>query len=136
MSANSETDTLNSICRQAKIEGKLSGKSLTVLYELFNQRFTKALDALKENRVKKYVFKPSGRTIWIVVGRERDYLIIPEAEFCTCDDFYFRVMDKKVHLCYHLIAQKIARNLAWFDALEENDELHNTLMSEWTKPTA
>jgi predicted nucleic acid-binding Zn finger protein len=136
MSINSEIDTLNSICRQAKLEGKLSGKSLTVLYELFNQRFTKALDALKENRVKKYVFKPSGRTIWIVVGRERDYLIIPEAEFCTCDDFYFRVMDKKIHLCYHLIAQKIAHNLSWFDALEETDELHNTLMSEWTKPTA
>ena len=114
----------------------MSGKNLTVLYELFSQRFTKALDALKENRVKKYVFKPSGRTVWIVIGRERDYLIIPEAEFCTCDDFYFRVMDKKIHLCYHLIAQKIARNLVWYENLEETDELHDTLMNEWIKPTA
>jgi len=136
MSDNSEIETLNSICRQAKSEGKLSGKNLTVLYELFSQRFTKALDALKENRVKKYVFKPSGRTVWIVIGRERDYLIIPEAEFCTCDDFYFRVMDKKIHLCYHLIAQKIARNLVWYENLEETDELHDTLMNEWIKPTA
>jgi len=136
MSDNSEIETLNSICRQAKSEGKLSGKNLSVLYELFSQRFTKALDALKENRVKKYVFKPSGRTVWIVIGRERDYLIIPEAEFCTCDDFYFRVMDKKIHLCYHLIAQKIARNLAWYENLEETDELHDTLMNEWIKPTA
>ncbi len=135
MSDVSEIDTLNSICRQAKSEGKLSGKNLTALYELFSQRFTKALDALNENRVKKYVFKPSGRTTWIVIGRERDYLIIPEAEFCTCDDFYFRVMDKKVHLCYHLIAQKIARNLLWYETLEETDELHDTLMNEWKKPT-
>jgi predicted nucleic acid-binding Zn finger protein len=133
---NNEIDTLNAICRTAKQEGKLSGKNLTVLYELFGQRFTKALEALKENRVKKYAFKPSNRTVWIVVGRERDYLIMPEAEFCTCDDFYFRVLDRKVHLCYHLIAQKIARNLGWFEAFEENDELYASLMGEWKKSTA
>jgi predicted nucleic acid-binding Zn finger protein len=133
---NNEIDILNKICRTAKTEGKLSGKNLTALYDLFGQRFTKALDALKENRVKKYTFKPSSRTVWIVIGRERDYLIMPEAEFCTCDDFYFRVLDKKVHLCYHLIAQKIARNLGWYETIEENDEPYETLMSEWKKPTA
>lgn len=136
MNENSETETLNTICRQAKTEDKLSGKNLTALYDLFGQRFTKALNALKENRVKKYTFKPSGKTVWIVIGRERDYLIIPEAEFCTCDDFYFRVLDKKIHLCYHLIAQKIARNLGWYETLEETDELYKTLMNEWKKATA
>jgi predicted nucleic acid-binding Zn finger protein len=131
----SEIDMLNAICKQAKAEDKLSGKNLTDLYDLFGQRFTKALEALKENRVKKYVFKPSNRVVWIVVGRERDYLIMPEAEFCTCDDFYFRVLDKKVHLCYHLIAQKIARNLGWFEVIDENDELYPSLMNEWKKAT-
>jgi predicted nucleic acid-binding Zn finger protein len=136
MNNNSEIDALNAICRKAKAECKLSGKSLTELYELFGQRFVKALGALKENRVKKYVFKPSGRTVWIVIGRERDYLIMPEAEFCMCDDFYFRVLDKKIHLCYHLIAQKIARNLEWYETLEENDKLYESLMNEWKKATA
>ena len=136
MNDNSEIDTLNAICREAKAEGKLSGKNLTELYELFGQRFTKALDALKENRVKKYVFKPSIRTVWIVIGKERDYLIMAEAEFCMCDDFYFRVLDKKIHLCYHLIAQKIARNLRWYETIEESDELYETLMNEWKKATA
>jgi predicted nucleic acid-binding Zn finger protein len=135
MGENSELETLNAICREAKTEGKLSGKSLNELYELLGQRFTKALEALRENRVKKYVFKPSGKIVWIVVGRERDYLLMPEAEFCTCDDFYFRVLDRKVHLCYHLIAQKIARNLGWFETLEETDELHASLMDEWKKAT-
>ena len=133
---NSEIDTLNKICRTAKTEGKLSGKNLTQLYDLFGQRFTKALEALKENRVKRYVFKPSNRTVWIVVGRERDYLIMPEAEFCTCDDFYFRVLDKKVHMCYHLLTQKIAQNLGWFDMIEENDDCFDMLMNEWKKATA
>jgi predicted nucleic acid-binding Zn finger protein len=136
MNDNSEIDSLNAICREAKAGGKLSGKSLTTLYELFGQRFTKALAALKENRVKKYVFKPSGRTVWIVIGRERDYLIMSEAEFCMCDDFYFRVLDKEIHLCYHLIAQKIARNLGWYETIKEEDRLYETLMTEWKKATA
>ena len=136
MNDNSEIEALSAICREAKAEGKLSGKNLTELYELFGHRFTKALGALKENRVKKYIFKPSGRTVWIVIGRERDYLIMPEAEFCMCDDFYFRVLDKEVHLCYHLIAQKIARNLEWYETIEENDKLYEPLMNEWKKATA
>jgi len=110
-------------------------KNLTKLYEVFGQRFVKAFEALKESRVKKYVFKPSGRTVWIVVGKERDYLVMPEAEFCSCDDFYFRVIDKKIHLCYHLIAQKLAKNLKWYSTIEESDELYDSLMKEWKKPT-
>ena len=133
MSDNCENDTLNAVCREAKAAGKLSGDNLTELYELFGQRFTKALDAVKEGRVKKYIFKPSARIVWIVLGRERDYLIMPEAEFCPCDDFYFRVLDKKVHMCYHLLTQKIAQNLGWFKTYQENDECYDMLMSEWKK---
>jgi predicted nucleic acid-binding Zn finger protein len=136
MDEKSEIDILNDVCKKAKADGKLTGKNLTKLYEIFGQRFTRAFEALKENRVKKYVFKPSGRTVWIVVGRERDYLIMAEAEFCTCDDFYFRVLDRKVHLCYHLIAQKLAKNLDWYELVEEHDELYDSLMSEWRKATA
>jgi predicted nucleic acid-binding Zn finger protein len=134
-SESSELDQLNAICKQAKKDNKLSGKNLTDLFDLFGQRFTKALEALKENRVKKYVFKPSNRIVWIVVGKEREYLIMAEAEFCTCDDFYFRVLDRKVHLCYHLIAQKIANNLCWYEVVDESDELYPSLMAEWKKPT-
>jgi predicted nucleic acid-binding Zn finger protein len=136
MDEKSEIELLNNICKKAKTEGKLTGKSLTTLYDIFGQRFTKAFETLKENRVKKYAFKPSGKTVWIVVGRERDYLIMPEVDFCTCDDFYFRVLDRRVHMCYHLIAQKLAKNLDWYDAIEEHDELYESLMSEWKKATA
>jgi len=136
MVEKSEIDVLNEICKKAKADGKLTGRNLTKLYDIFGQRFTRAFEALKENRVKKYVFKPSGKTVWIVVGRERDYLIMPEAEFCTCDDFYFRVLDRKVHLCYHLIGQKLAKNLDWYESIEEHDELYDSLMREWRKATA
>ena len=135
MDEKSEINILNSICKQAKTDDKLTGKNLTRLYEIFGQRFTRAFEVLKENRVKKYVFKPSGRTVWIVVGKERDYLIMAQAEFCMCDDFYFRVLDREVHLCYHLIAQKIANALTWYESIEEHDELYDTLMNEWKKAT-
>mgnify|MGYP001133792937 CR=1 FL=1 len=129
MEESSELDILNTICKEAKAEGKFTGKNLTRLYEIFGQRFTKSFETLRENRVKKYVFRPSGRIVWIVVGKER------EAEFCNCDDFYFRVMDKEVHLCYHLMAQKIASILAWYETIEERDDLHDSLMGEWKKAT-
>jgi predicted nucleic acid-binding Zn finger protein len=135
MVETSEIEVLNAVCKEAKAEGKLTGKNLTKLYDVFGQRFTRAFEALKENRVKKYTFKPSGRTVWIVVGKERDYLIMPEAEFCTCDDFYFRVLDKEVHLCYHLLSQKLAKNLGWYESIKEHDELYDTLMAEWKKLT-
>ena len=135
MDQKSEIEVLNNICKKAKTEGKLTGKNLTALYDIFGQRFTKAFEALKENRVKKYIFKPGGRIVWIVVGRERDYLMMPEVDFCTCDDFYFRVLDRQVHMCYHLIAQKLAKNLGWYDTIEEHDELYDSLMNEWKKAT-
>jgi len=135
MDKTSEINILTNICKKAKKEGKITGKNLIKLYEVFGQRFTKAFEALKENRVKQYVFKPSSRVVWIVVGNERDYLLMPEAEFCPCNDFYFRVLDREVHLCYHLIAQKIASLLTWYDAIEERDELYNSLMTEWKHPT-
>lgn len=135
MKEKSEIELLEAICKEAKNEEKLTGKKLTKLYETFGQRFVKALAALRENRVKKYVFKPSGRKVWIVVGKERDYLVMPDAEFCSCDDFYFRVLDREIHLCYHLIAQKLAKNLEWYNLIEEHDKLYDTLMKEWKKPT-
>jgi predicted nucleic acid-binding Zn finger protein len=131
----SEIDTLNIVCKDAKAEDRLTGKDLTRLYEVFGQRFTRAFETVKENRVKKYVFRPSGRIVWIVVGKERDYLILAQADFCTCDDFYFRVLDRQVHLCYHLIAQKIANALGWYETIDERDELYDSLMKEWKNLT-
>jgi predicted nucleic acid-binding Zn finger protein len=135
MDAQAEDELLVSVCKESKAVGRLTGKDLVRLHEVFGDRLSRAFETLRENRVKRYVFKPSGRNVWIVVGKERDYLTMPEAEFCTCDDFYFRVVDRKVHLCYHLIAQKLAKALGWFDPVDEHDELFDSLMAEWKKAT-
>ncbi|MCZ2807873.1 MAG: hypothetical protein O2V44_00805 [Candidatus Bathyarchaeota archaeon] len=131
-----EIKVLEKVCKEAKTRGEVTGNQLTQLSEAFGSRFTKAWETLKEKRVKKYVFSPSGRIVWIVVGREREYQIMPAAGFCSCDDFYFRVMDREAHICYHLIAQKIADALGWYDKVEEEDRLYDCLMEEWKKVTA
>ena len=130
-----EEKLIEEVCKKIKEIGKIGEDEKQKLYEVFGKRFRNALKALDEEAIKKYVFKPSGRTVWIVVGKERDYEVIPLVGYCSCDDFYFRVMDGEVHLCYHLIAQKIAECLGWYDKIEESDELYDTLMNEWRKVT-
>ena len=135
MKTPKEIKVLKKVCKEAKNKHRLTVKNREQLSEALGQRFTKAWDAIKEERVKKYVFSPSGRIVWIVLGREREYQIMPAAGFCSCDDFYFRVVDREVNICYHLIAQKIAEALELFDKIEEEDRLYECLMKEW-KATA
>ena len=126
---------LADFCREAKEKSSEKRKDLTSLSKSFGPRFAKAWETVKEGRVKKYVFHPSQRTVWIVVGKQREYLILPAASFCSCDDFYFRVMDQEVQLCYHLLAQKMAEALKKYDKIEEVDQLYEPLMKEWKNVT-
>ena len=70
---------------------------------MFMRGLRRALDG-----VKRYLFKPSGRELWVIVGESREYLILPHAPYCSCDDYYYAVMDGKAMLCQHLIAYRIA----------------------------
>ena len=81
-----EIKVLEKVCSEAKTKGKITQNQLTQLSEAFGSQFNKAWETVQEKRVKKYVFSPSGRIVWIVVGREREYQIMPAAGFCSCDD--------------------------------------------------
>lgn len=131
-----EIKRLKAVCEEAKLKGELTKKHIDSLTKTFGSRFLNAWRAVNEGRVKKYIFKPSGRTVWIVVGRRRDYLVMPAANFCSCNDFYYNVMDKKAYLCYHLIAQRLAESLELFDTIEEEDSFYDILMKEWKKVTS
>jgi len=131
-----EIKVLKKVCEEAKTKGEITDNYLNQLSEALGSHFTKAWDTIKEKRVKKYIFSLIGRIVWIVVGREREYQIMPVAGFCSCDDFYFRVMDRETNICYHLVAQKIAEALELYDRIEEEDRLYECLMEEWKKVTA
>ncbi|MCS7117802.1 MAG: hypothetical protein NZ957_03350 [Thaumarchaeota archaeon] len=85
----------------------------------------------EEGRVKRYVFTPSGRVVWVVVGRKRDYVVMPEVNYCTCDDYFFRVIRGHKPSCYHLVAVKEAITEGNYIAVDEEDYWFWYLIDEW-----
>ena len=124
----------NETYERIKNEKKIRAGDADRLLRLFGDRFTKALQALDEGRVRKHVFSPSGRLVWTVVGEEGEYQILPLATFCSCNDFYFRVLSHEAFLCYHLLAQKIAEALDRYVILEEDDGGYPSLLSVLRTP--
>jgi len=103
------------------------------LMKAFGAKFEKAEELVASSAVKKYVFEPSGRVMWIVVGREQDYTVVPGL-YCQCDDFYINVVVKrKASACYHLIAQLIAEKKGMFEEFRVPDSDFIRLNSEWKK---
>jgi len=101
------------------------------LFKAFGERFTNGLELASSQRVRRYEFKPSGRFVWVVEGRTNEYQVIPDLPFCYCDDYYFRVMDRKRGLCYHIIAQRIAEALHQFKILHKKDSQYSTITDAW-----
>jgi predicted nucleic acid-binding Zn finger protein len=133
MDKQSEADSIEGVCQAIRVEGGVSDTHLGLLEGKFgSQRVQKALEALNDSRVKKYVFQPSGRIVWIVVGKERDYLVMPSSDYCSCDDFYYQF--DHGHVCYHIIAQKLADATGRFDLFEDDDEFFEILIKEWKAP--
>lgn len=131
--ATQELIVFEQILVELRSNRELTRISWQRLHKTFGDRLTNAWRLVTENRIKKYLFRPSDRVVWIAVGQSGEYLIYPHAGYCGCSDFYFRVIDGETALCYHLIAQKIAEALDHFDIVFEEDEFYNTLLEVWRK---
>jgi predicted nucleic acid-binding Zn finger protein len=82
--------------------------------ESFGNRGKKALAALDDGRIKKYL------DFFVVQGRTADYIV--EDDFCTCSDFMFRG-----RTCWHLLAVRIARDTNTFCSID------SWYMDKWKK---
>jgi predicted nucleic acid-binding Zn finger protein len=111
----------------------LSDVQKELLSKIFEKRLPPAIALVEGRKVANIRFRPSGRNVWTVKGRRGEYQVIPESLFCTCDDYYFRVMDNKKQLCYHVIAQQLAEALSKFDLTELPDSRYAELASRWTE---
>ena len=127
------TTTINTIRKNQYI----SGPELTALARHCGNRFWKALKAVANDLVKKYIFEPSGREAWIVVGKSRDYRVLSEI-YCDCEDFYINAIVKRsTDLCYHILAKILAETLGVFSEIRVDDMMYDTLRVEWeTLPEA
>jgi len=124
---------LEIICDEARTQRELSRVNWQRLLSTFKDRFERAWRLVTERRIKRYVFHPSGRVVWIAVGQGGEYLILPAAGYCGCSDFYFRVVNGAAGVCYHLLAMKLADALDSFDVIDEEDEAYRLLMEEWKR---
>jgi len=122
---------LEQILRDIRVSKEISLWNWQRLRNTFGDRFDKAWKLVTERRIKKYIFRPSMKTIWIAIGQNAEYLIYSNAGYCSCSDFYFRVLDHEKAYCYHLLAQKIAEALNNYDVVEEEDEIYPVLLNIW-----
>jgi predicted nucleic acid-binding Zn finger protein len=135
MPVDDEMEIIEKICLKAKEDKKLSGDEIFVLFKRFDQRLLRALEAIKTGKVTAHVFQPSGRKLWTVMGSHGEYVILPNAKFCNCDDFYFQITKKlNIHVCYHLIAQRIASMLGVHEKVEHSDRSYAQLLEKLSTP--
>ena len=127
-----ENRILKGACQEIVRTRTFSEEQKQTLTTVFQKRFQQALGLVEAGKVRKYQFAPSGRTIWVVTGRGRDYQVLPDSLFCTCDDYYFRVMERKKQLCYHIIAQQLSVAMSKHNAIEMTDSRYPEITSKLT----
>lgn len=116
---------------QNSLPGPLEGE----VSKSHEQKISRAIEAVESGAVKKYIFRPSLRTVWIVVGKEREYRVIPHF-YCQCDDFYINVViRRKTTACYHLMAQELAEKRQKYETYEVTDVDFLRLNKEWKRQT-
>jgi len=126
-----ELRAIDKICSEIRVSKKIDGKLRAKLLAYFAGRFENALSLIEKRRIKKYRFSPSGRVIWAVKGRKAEYQVIPDSNFCSCDDYYFRVIDRKRQLCYHIIAQRLANVMERYILEELPDSAYSKIADRW-----
>jgi len=88
--------------------GELIPTAVDRLVEQHGERGVRAVEAVSENRIKKY------NDFMIVVGHEDEYII--EAARCTCKDSQYNLdAEDKTQHCWHVLAVAIAERIGELD---------------------
>jgi len=125
----SSKDLLSEIYLKIKEKGDIDDEFVNYLESIYPEKSSEILQSLKRG-ITKYIFKPSNRIIWTAIGENDEYLIYPKI-YCSCIDFYNRVVIKrKKVVCKHLIAQTISDALNNFKEKKLDDRNYNTFIKE------
>ncbi|NYT05935.1 MAG: hypothetical protein GKC04_06145 [Methanomicrobiales archaeon] len=96
---------MSSVWDQLSREGRLSPAVCERIRHVYGDRGEKALRAVRDGRVKRYL------DFFVVVGRTAEYVV--EGDFCTCGDFLFRGRE-----CVHILAVRIAQATGRYELFE------------------
>jgi len=125
----SSKDLLSEVYLKMKEKGDIDDEFVNYLESIYPDKSSEILQSLKRG-ITKYIFKPSNRIIWTAIGENDEYLIYPKI-YCSCIDFYNRVVIKrKKVVCKHLIAQTISDALNNFKEKKLDDRNYNTFIKE------
>lgn len=128
LTVESEKKVFQEIYIDIKKTKKITEKQKKKMVKTFGTRFENAYNTILNRKVKKFVFIPKEKKVWVVIGKGSVYQILPSVNFCSCNDFYFRVIGQEIFLCYHLIAQKLAEALDRYVVIEKNEKEFESLM--------
>jgi predicted nucleic acid-binding Zn finger protein len=103
-------------------ETKEAWKEKLAEFGKYGAKLDRAIDTVLAGGVKESRFLPSGRKVTTVVGRLGDEFIDPEKPYCSCSNFFFRVLGGREETCYHLLSHKIAAKTGKIDVIEFSDE--------------
>ncbi|XP_016499638.2 uncharacterized protein LOC107818204 [Nicotiana tabacum] len=100
---------------------------VSILHFLFGKNLERAMRIVDQRGVKRILGKPSGRSIFKVVGeskRKEEYLCFPE-HYCACYSFFYDIVNRGEQLCCkHQLAARLASSLgACVDFRISDDEL-------------
>jgi len=71
-------------------------------------------------RLKLHYFIPSKRHLWTIVGKNDEYWLDPEIDYCSCRHFFFKTLSGK-DKCQHLkIISDLIKNEN-YDRIEFSD---------------
>ena len=89
---------------------------------MYGTKLDRAIEVVLSGGVKEARFLPSGRKIVTVVGRMGDEFVDPDKSYCSCSNYFFRVVGGREEICYHLLSYKVASNAGRVDIIEFSDE--------------
>jgi len=113
-------ELLFSIYESIKKKSKIDNEYIEFLEKLFPNRSEKILEVVNRG-ITRYVYKPSNRIIWTVMGQEEEHLIYPKL-YCSCKSFYKEVViNRSKKSCKHIIAQVISEALNKYHEVELED---------------
>ncbi|MDO5843591.1 MAG: hypothetical protein Q4Q53_00380 [Methanocorpusculum sp.] len=84
-----------------KTEGCLNEKVSEAFISTYGRRASEAIEAVKENRVKKY------NDYFVVVGNSNEYCV--DGDFCSCEAGFYKKE------CWHTLAVRIAQALGLYE---------------------
>jgi len=104
------SDLLLKLFEEAKKKKMLDDEFISFLESIFPEKSIDVIESLKRG-ITKYIYEPSNRIAWTVMGTNQEHLIYPKL-FCSCQDFYKNVVvNKKRNYCKHILAQIISEGL-------------------------